>query len=156
MSASNITTNLNMLSPGNFKVTIDSKEYANIQFFCTAASVPSISQSEIQTGYKNNNAYIPGDTIEYGTLDVNFIIDEEMKNYLEIHDWLITNKSTNPKYRDITLSILTNKNTVNKQILFHDAFPTSLGALEFTTQDTGVEYLSTTATFRYNRYEFLR
>ena len=57
MSQSNITDNKNFLAPGNFKVTIDSSEYANIQFFCTSASVPSISQAPVSTSFKNFNAH---------------------------------------------------------------------------------------------------
>ena len=61
-----------------------------------------------------------------------------------------------PKFKDITLSIQTNKNTINKQVLFHDAFPTSVGALAFTTQDTALEYITCDVTFQYNKFEFLR
>ena len=60
------------------------------------------------------------------------------------------------KFKDIILSIQTNKNTINKQIRFSDAFPTSLGDLAFTTQDTAVEYITCTVTFRYNKFEFIR
>ena len=56
---SNLTTNLNMLVPGNFKVTIDSNEFANLQFFCTTAEVPSIAQTATQQDFKNENAYFP-------------------------------------------------------------------------------------------------
>jgi hypothetical protein len=157
-----------MLGPGNFRVTIDASEFANLQFFCTTATVPSLTQSEVLQGYKNKNAYFPGDTIEYSTLEVTFIVDEELKNYIEMYNWLKTdagynteNTKTGPtthqvKFKDITLSILTSKNTINKQVKFSDAFPTSLGELQFTTQDTAVEYITCTVSFRYNRFEFIR
>jgi len=165
---SNLTDNLNMLSPGNFKVTIDSKEFANVQFFCTAANVPALSASEILQGYGNRNSYFPGDTLEYGTFDITFIVDEEMQNYIEIQSWIKKNADHNvsttkktsfnheEKLKDITLSIQTNKATINKQIRFVDTFPTSLGDLSFTTQDTSVEYVTCSVTFRYNRFEFIR
>ena len=154
--SSNLTSNINMLSPGNFKVTIDSNEFANIQFFCTTASVPDLGQASVLQGYKNENAYFPGDTIEYGSFTISFIVDEEMKNYIEMFNWISTNSTSAPKFKDVTLSILTNKNNTNKQILFHDAFPISLGELSFTTQDTGVEYVNCDVTFQYNRFEFIR
>ena len=65
-------------------------------------------------------------------------------------------KSDSLFFKDITLSIQTNKNNLNKQIKFVDAFPLSLGDLAFTTQDTSVEYLTCTVSFRYNRFEFIR
>ena len=69
---------------------------------------------------------------------------EKFENILEV------------KFKDITLSIQTNKNTINKQIKFTDAFPISIGDLSFTTQDTSVEYLTCAVSFRYNRFEFIR
>ena len=156
MSQSNITDNKNFLAPGNFKVTIDSSEYANIQFFCTSASVPSISQAPVSTSFKNFNASVPGDTVDYNTLDLTFVVDEEMKNYLEIHDWMLENNSSKPKYKDVLLYIQTNKNTLNKQVRFHDAFPISLDTLSFTTQDTSVEYISCAVSFSYNKFTFVR
>ena len=155
-SKSNITDNRNFLAPGNFKVTIDSSEYANLQFFCTSASVPSLSQTPVATGYKNFNASVPGDTVNYSELNLTFVVDEEMKNYLEIHDWMLENNSSKPKYKDILLSIQTNKNTLNKQVRFHDAFPISLDTLSFTTQDVSVEYIQCSVTFSYNKFTFVR
>ena len=152
----NLTDNLNMLSPGNFKITIDGKEFSNLQFFCTTASVPAISTGAILTGYKNTNAYFPGETIEYSQFTLSFIVDEELKNYIEMYNWISTNSTAEPKFKDVTLSIQTNKNTVNKQLLFHDSFPVSLGELSFTTQDTAVDYLTCDVTFQYNKFEFIR
>ena len=153
---SNLSDNLNMLTPVNFKVIIDSGEFANLQFFCTNANVPSLSQAAVPQGFKNENGFFPGDTIDFSTFDIQFIVDEELKNYLELFNWLTTNRTSEPKFKDITLSIQTNKNTINKQVLFHDAFPTSVGALAFTTQDTALEYITCEVTFQYNKFEFLR
>jgi hypothetical protein len=153
---SNLTTNLNMLVPGNFKVTIDSNEFANLQFFCTTAEVPSIAQTATQQDFKNENAYFPGDTIEYSELNIEFIVDEDLRNYVEMYNWFKANRDSALKFKDITLSILSNKNITNRQVLFNNAFPVSLGQLSFTTQDTAVEYVTCTASFRYNKFEFIR
>ncbi len=152
----NLTDNINMLTPGGFKVSIDSKEFANLQFFCTNVALPSVNQTEVLSTYKNNNAFFPGEIITYDAFTLTFIVDEEMKNYLEIFNWLSKNRRTNPIFKDITLSILSNKNTTNKQILFHDTFPVSLGALNFTTQDTVLDAVTCDVTFRYNLFEFIK
>tara|TARA_E500000178_G_C16586773_1_gene558568 strand:- start:88 stop:555 length:468 start_codon:yes stop_codon:yes gene_type:complete len=154
--STNLTDNLNMLGPSGFKVTINSNEFANLQFFCTTATVPSISQGEVQESMQNNIAYFPGGTVEYDQFSISFIVDEEMKNYIEMFNWIKDNRIGAPKIKDITLSILSNKSTTNKQILFHDAFPVSLGELSFSTQDTSVEYITCDVTFRYNIFEFIR
>ena len=105
---------------------------------------------------QNNIAYFPGGTVEYDQFSISFIVDEEMKNYIEMFNWIKDNRIGAPKIKDITLSILSNKSTTNKQILFHDAFPVSLGELSFSTQDTSVEYITCDVTFRYNIFEFIR
>ena len=56
---SNLSDNLNMLTPVNFKVIIDSGEFANLQFFCTNANVPSLSQAAVPQGFKNENGFFP-------------------------------------------------------------------------------------------------
>ena len=68
--SNNLTSNLNMMGPGNFKVTIDSSEFSNLQFFCINANLPTLTASEVLASFKNRNAYMPGDTLEYGTFDV--------------------------------------------------------------------------------------
>jgi len=89
-------------------------------------------------------------------LSVRFLIDEDMKNYLEIHDWIQDNitKKTITK-SDMILSVLSSHNNVNKQFQFLDAFPTSLSGVEFSTQSTEVEYVQGDVTFRYDRFKIL-
>ena len=49
-----------------------------------------------------------------------FIIDEEMRNYQEIYDWM---KDNTEKYEvaDMILSVMSSHNTVNKQFQFKNA-----------------------------------
>ena len=49
--------------------------------------------------------------------------------------------------------ILSNKNNPIVEISFHDIFPVSLGALEFTQNVSDVEYMTATAEFAYQIYE---
>ena len=56
-------------------------------------------------------------------------------------------------YSDAYLMVLSNKNNPIVEIGFHDIFPISLGALEFTQNVSDVEYMSATAEFAYEIYE---
>jgi len=60
-----------------------------VQFFTTAANIPDISLGEavIPTPYKD--IPIMGDKITFGNLEVSFIVDEYLENYVSIHNWLI-------------------------------------------------------------------
>ena len=56
-------------------------------------------------------------------------------------------------YSDAYLMVLSNKNNPIIEIDFHNIFPISLGALEFTQTATDVEYITVDAEFAYEIYE---
>jgi hypothetical protein len=153
---SNLTDNKNLLQPTNFKLTIDSTQYANTQFFCTTVNLPGTSKGPVEAKFKNEIGYFPGDTTTYSELTISFLVDEEMKNYIEIYDWLQNGLSTSPIFKDISLSILSNKNTTNRIIQFKDAFPISISDLEFTSQAAEIEYLTCSVTFKFNKFVFVK
>ncbi len=55
---------------------------------------------------------------------------------------------------DATLSILSAKNNVIKEVRFTDIFPTCLSGVGFSTQATDVQYLTSTVNFKYTLYDF--
>ena len=155
MSGTNLTTNINMLSPTGFKLTINREKFANTEFFITSFGIPSLSAGEVQTNFQNNIGFTPGEALTYESLSLRFVIDEDMNNYTEMFNWMKANTDTVERH-DMILSIMTNKNLVNKQFQFKDAFPTSLSGVEFSAQATDVEYLQADVTFRYNEFAIIR
>ena len=79
-------TQLDYLSPTQFKFNIH--QLPKVEFFCTAANVPAISLGEavFPTPYKE--IPVMGDTLTYDNLSISFIVDENLENYIEMHDWL--------------------------------------------------------------------
>ena len=55
---------------------------------------------------------------------------------------------------DATLTILSAKNNVIKEVRFTDIFPTGLSGVGFSTQATDVQYLTSTVNFKYTLYDF--
>ena len=78
---------LDYSSPTQFRFMIN--QLPKVQFFTTAANIPDLSLGEavIPTPYKD--IPIMGDKITFGNLDVSFIVDEHLENYVSIHNWLI-------------------------------------------------------------------
>ena len=58
-------------------------------------------------------------------------------------------------YSDATMTILTNKNNPIVECRFADVFPTSLSGLTYSQNQTDVEYLTATVTFKYKIYEIV-
>ena len=78
--------NLDYLSPTQFKFNIH--QLPKVEFFCTAANVPAINLGEaiFPTPYKQ--IPVMGDTLTYDNLSISFIVDENLENYIELHEWL--------------------------------------------------------------------
>lgn len=150
----NLTNNKNSLFPGNFKVTIDRTEYANIEFFCTKVNLPGLTKAAVEQKFRDRPAFFPGGIVNFDEITITFIVDEDMVNYREIFDWITEGDRVNPKFRDITLSILTNKNTTGREILFHDTFPTSLSGIDFDASAVDASPITCTAIFKFNTFEF--
>ena len=77
---------LDYLSPTKFKFNIH--QLPKVEFFCTAANVPAINLGEaiFPTPYKQ--IPVMGDTLTYDNLSISFIVDENLENYIELHEWL--------------------------------------------------------------------
>jgi len=60
-----------------------------VEFFCQTANVPSISLGEATVTTPLYDYPIPGDKVTYGSLDISFLVDENLNNYKELHDWIL-------------------------------------------------------------------
>ena len=57
-------------------------------------------------------------------------------------------------FSDATLIVLTSKNNPIVECRFRDLYPTSIGELQYDQQATDVQYLTTTVSFNYSRFDF--
>lgn len=151
-----LTTNFNFLSPTGFRLTINRNRFANVEYFITGFIIPSVTLGEAAQGFRGHTSFQAGDTVGFDSLSLRFAIDEDMKNYTEIFDWMIKNRDVGLDFSDMILTVLSNHNNGNKEFQFHDAFPTSLSGVEFTTQATDVEYLQADVTFRYSEFNIIK
>lgn len=151
-----VATNKNFLSPVGFQFSVNSQEFPNIEYFCTAVTLPGISLQESAVPYRGVNIAMTGDRLNFDELAIRFNVTEEMDNYIEMFNWM-HNVIKDPKgesYKfDTTLSVLSSHNNVIREVNFRDCFPTSLSALEFSTQQENIEYLQADASFKYTYFE---
>ena len=171
MSGTNLTSNINLLAPTGFKLTINREKFANTEFFITSFQIPDISVTPVEQGYRGMFYYDNGEARRFGDLNVRFAIDENMLNYVEIYNWIERNsaaqQSDSPKKvtksgvkkietHDMILSVMTSHNNINKQFRFKDAFPINLGGVAFSTQASDVEYLQADVSFRYTDFDLIK
>lgn len=60
-----------------------------VEFTCQTANIPGISLGSGVQPTPLVDIPIPGEKISYQSLDISFLVDENLNNYKEIHDWLI-------------------------------------------------------------------
>lgn len=162
--------NRNFLSPIGFKFSL-SKE-PTVAFFANAAQIPNLNlKVETQSTYLKNIP-VPGDVMEFGDFTLKFIVDEDMENYMAVHNWLyglgfpestkqykdlITDKDgvQDIKYErsDGTLFILNSNYKTSAKVRFTDMFPYSLSSLEFDATNSDLTYFTATVSFKYTIYD---
>lgn len=170
--------NTDLLQSTKFRVTFSRLPGAT--FFCTSANLPGISLTEIPMPTPFVDLYVPGEKAVYDTFNITFLVDEDLKAWSEVHDWIRgttfptnfeeyvnlarTNQGANirtpnqrpPAYSDATLTIYTNKNNPNFRVKFVDLFPTNIGSLIFSSGDSAENIITTDATFRFSYYNYER
>ena len=111
---------------------------------------------------------MPGDKLTYNEMLANIILDEDMKSYTEMHNWMrrildqdnITavdrfKNSTQrpPAQSDITLSILNSSNNMIAQIIYRDSIPTALTDIQFQATSGAESFLTFGASFRFTYFD---
>ena len=80
-------TKLDYASPVQFRFKCS--KLPEVEFFCQTANIPGIGLgvADVETPLKS--IPFPGDKVTYQDLSISFLVDENLNNYKEIHDWII-------------------------------------------------------------------
>tara|TARA_Y100000287_G_C14170788_1_gene329681 strand:+ start:297 stop:857 length:561 start_codon:yes stop_codon:yes gene_type:complete len=165
--------NRNFLSPNGFRFSL--RRSPKVAFFCTQANIPPLTLGIAEQTNYLRNIPVPGDKIEFGDLTLRFLVDEDLKNYMEIQNWIrglgypeslsefedldkkgeIFGRYAGDQdkiYSDGTLSILSNNLIPKYQVYFKDLFPYDLSTLTFDATQTDQEYFTADVSFKYTIY----
>lgn len=164
----NIPVNKNFLSAFGFRFQI--KKTPNLNFFVQSVNIPGISL--IPLDQPNPFAKIPysGDHIDFNNMSVSFKVDEDLENYLEIHNWIrqLGFPDNYSQYKqiasqgltsglgivsDISIMILSSSRNPTFEVIFKDAFPVSLSDILFNTTNPDVDYIAADVSFKYTSYK---
>tara|TARA_B100001094_G_scaffold284691_1_gene298352 strand:- start:188 stop:766 length:579 start_codon:yes stop_codon:yes gene_type:complete len=166
--------NRNFLSPVGFRFAL--KRSPGVAFFCNQANIPSLDLGiAVQPSYLKD-IDVPGDKIQFGDLNLRFLVDEDLVNYMELQNWIrglgfpdslrefdnLENESIlglskfgqqgDNIYSDGTLQILSSNLVPKFQVVFNDLFPYSLSTISFDATDTDIEYFTAEVSFKYTIY----
>jgi hypothetical protein len=166
--------NRNFLSPTGFKFTLT--RAPKVAFFCNRANIPDINLGiAVQPSYLKDIDR-PGDKIQFGDLNISFMVDESLENYMEIQNWIrglgypeylnqyqelqstaridetYYLKRPEQVYSDGTLEILSSSMIPSFFVNFKDMFPYSLTTMNFDATDTDIQYFTAEVSFKYTIY----
>ena len=79
-------TKLDYASPIQFRFKMT--KLPLVEFTVQTANIPGISLGTATVPTPLYDYPIPGDTLTYQSLDMSFLVDENLSNYKELHDWL--------------------------------------------------------------------
>lgn len=176
-------SNIDLLQSTKFRINFG--RLPGVTYFCQTANLPGISLTEIPRSNPFVELYSPGEKLIYDTLNFTFLVDEDLRAWTDIHDWMrgITfptefeeylrlqqEKGTNNlgqtlfnnsginigQFSDASMTIFTNKNNPNFRIKFVDVFPIGLGTIIFNTSDNADNIVTADATFRFSYYNYDR
>lgn len=172
----NQINNKSFLSPSGFKFSLVKKP--KVDFFCSQVSIPRINLgAAIQASYLKQIP-IPGDVLSYDDLVIKFNVDEDMENYLEVHNWLtqfgfpssveqyqqlLNEDELNPGKQtaisgmsDASIIVYNSNYNPNIRVDFKNLFPVSLSTIEFNSQINDIQYVTAEAVFKYTIYNITK
>lgn len=164
--------NFNPLSPLGFQFGI--QKLPNVNFYCQAANLPGISVGDPDYSTPFAQIPVPGDKAIFEPLQITFLVDENLENYLSIQRWIMAlgfpinyeqyvsfisedqrgvTSDLAKNYSDGTLIVLNNQNNPIHTVTFVDLFPVAIDQLSFTNTVEDVQYITCNASFRYSYFK---
>ena len=158
-------TNINQLNIVNFEIGFS--RLPTIEYFCQRVNIPAVILGDTFQHTPFLNTPVEGDTLSFEAVNMSFILDEDMQNYIEMYNWMTalgfpreygqfsalqdasTISESESKYSDMSILLHTNKSNPNYQIKFSDVFPTSLSAVQFDTTASSLDPIVVDATFSF-------
>ena len=139
--------NMNPLADVQFK--FDIAALPETSFFVQTASLPGISLTPMEIGLPQRQGIaLNTGVIQYEELSIAFLVDEYLKNWMEVYNWMLGN----PSETSGVLTILSSSMNPTMEIHFKDIFPTSLSEIPFNSTTTDPIYQVATVSFNYTEY----
>ena len=155
------------LSGVGFQLSLN--KLPGVSYYCQSVTVPSLNLAVAEQPTMYRRLPEPGDEVNYDDLSIRFLVDEDMKNYISIHNWLryLGYPESNDdwttfndgetydekQFSDGSLFILNSNFQKKFEIYFKDLFPVSLGGLNLDATYTDTEYFAIDATFKYSMFD---
>jgi hypothetical protein len=149
------------------------KRSPHVNFFIQKINIPGIELPPVHEPTPFVHLPHAGDHVTYEPLVATFLVDEDFKNWIEIHQWMrqLGKVENFQEYADlkknlehtglglrseIIVTILSSHRNGHIAFTFHNCTPIALSKLDFDKAQTTVNYLTATVEFTYDFFDFER
>jgi hypothetical protein len=163
---------LNTMKSDAFRVDILS--LPGVVMFTQQISLPGLIMGEALVSNPNVDYSIPGENIDFENMSIDFIVSEDLSNYLQVWNWMIAlgfpqhtdqfkrirdnEQGGNPfsfrEMSDIKISLQTNNYNPSVGLTLVNAWPISLSGLDMTYQDSSTNHPTANVEFQYQYHYF--
>lgn len=156
----------NYLSSNYFKLVFP--RLPTVTYFCQSVNLPSFYlHNAVQSTSLGLTIKHPGDKYQFDDLRISFIVDENMKNWMEIYEWMegIANLESNRPikdggkvlyhndwYSDARIIITNSAYNPILEVIIKDVIPIHLGGIDFSSTVTDNIPVNVFASFSYTSY----
>ncbi len=158
--------NTNPLQPSKFLLTFN--RAGAVPYFCQQVNIPGMSMGSAPFNTPTLDISYPGHKLSFNSLNVTYIVDEELTAWKNMYDWFLALAHPNMDERkrllelqggkttsDATLTVLSALNNPIARIQFWNVFPTDMSDINFDTTQSADTIIYSTVTFNFNYYEVL-
>lgn len=155
---------VNNFLAGN-RATFHITSLPGFEFLCQDFVIPGINMNPVVFPTRFSNVKFGGDKIQYEPLNVTFIVDELMENWIALFNWFVGVgfPESHEQYAqrpidtsDATVLVFSNHQNPVVTVSFKNLVPVSLGSIDFTTQDQETLIRRATVNFEYDYYTISR
>lgn len=137
-------------------------EKNNLSFTATRWAIPGVATSAPRQPTPFTDMPHRGDKLVYTPLTIEFIVTEDLSNWLEIYNWLVG--FTAPQhpsqwinrtetYLDGSMMLYSSHNNKLLEVAFKNLTPVDLSEIPFQTEDNETQIIKATVTFEYESFE---
>lgn len=161
--------NKNFLLPVGFKLEVP--RAPNFNYFIQSVDMPGIRLPRMEAPTPFRPLNLPAEHIDYDTLSVTFKLDEDLKGYFEMYEWMkqlgrpesgeqakaIYNEPPGTPdgiYNQIALMFLDSKMTPNIKFSFIDALPTRLSGFTMRSDAEDITYITASMDFTFRDFKY--
>jgi len=161
--------NINFLSQVGFR--FDIARSPNFNYFIQRVEFPGVSLQPAQMPTPFVKVPLPGEHLDYDKLSITFKLDEDLRGYFEMYDWLTAlgkpenfdqssviykNKryDEHAVYSDASLVILDANMNPNVTVNFYDMIPIRLSGFTLQTDANDIRFITASMEFSYRMYKY--